>query len=347
MYRRILVPLDGTPLGERTAEQAVTFARAHGAEVLFLHAHPDFAATEEGALLHAMSPALFSDLAEGRTSGVLARAEATARAKGVESRSVAVVQERPQSAILEFVRKHQCDLVFMASHGRRGLLQSRLGKVTQAVLDAATVPVLVAAVEVNVSPDAQSRALDIIRAEHRSLGAVVHALQQHWTLVGQGAAPHFALMRAMLDYVEIFPERSHHPKEEAHLFARLRARTVDCNALLDKLEQQHADGRRLFQELRRLLAEVERGDEGARTRFGEALGQFVRDQLHHQRCEEQLVLPLAFRWLTPDDWEGIAAAFAMNEDPRFGADSEETFEQLADRLLRLASVNAVESSPSR
>lgn len=342
MFRRILVPLDGTPLSDRTVEQALEFARIHGARVHFLHVHPDFAATEEGALLLSLSPDLFADSAGGRASGVLARAETAARAAGVECEAIAAVHDKPHEAIQEAVLKHDCDLVFMASHGRRGLVRSRLGGVTQRVLDASQVPVLVAAVEVNLKLDAQSRALGIIRAEHRSQAAVMHALHQHWQQVMQGAAPRFDLIRAMLYYIEHFPERLHHPKEDDHLFARLRTRTTKCDAMLDRLQGQHREGARRFRDLRRRLAELEDGvEEGARVRFGEALDNFINDQWQHMGSEEQFVLPAATRWLAPDDWEAIAAAFATNDDPRFGADANEAFEQLADRVLRLAAEPAM------
>jgi len=57
-------------------------------------------------------------------------------------------------------------------------------------------------------------------------------------------------------------------------------------------------------------------------------------------CEEQFVLPAASHCLTTDDWQAIAAALGANADPRFGADTDEDFEQLADRLLNLAAKSA-------
>jgi nucleotide-binding universal stress UspA family protein/hemerythrin-like domain-containing protein len=336
MYKRLLVPLDGTPLAERCVEQALALARVHGAEVYFLHVQPDFAGTDEGALLVALSPALFADGRHGRAHALLARAEAAACAAGVACHATIKVNGKPHRAILEAATELACDLIFMASHGRRGILGSRLGGITRKVLDAATVPVLVAAVEVNRSMDAQSRALHIIRSEHRSLAAVMHAMQVHWQQVERGGAPRFDLVRAMLYYIEHFPERRHHPKEDEHLFARLRQRCSECDALLNRLQSHHREGTKVFQELRVRLAGWEAGATDERARFGRALDRFVRDQWQHMACEEQFVLPAASQWLTPEDWEAIASAFGANADPRFGADTDEDFEQLADRLLNLA-----------
>jgi nucleotide-binding universal stress UspA family protein/hemerythrin-like domain-containing protein len=340
MYKHLLVPVDGTPLAERSIEQALALARVHGADVHFLHVRPDFAGTGEGALLMSLSPALYADGAGGRANALLARAEAAARAAGISCQATVKVSDKPQRAILEAATELGCDLIFMASHGRRGALGSRLGGTTRKVLDAATVPVLVAAVEINLPMNAQGRALDIIRSEHRSLAAVMHAMQQHWQQVERGAAPRFDLLRAMLYYIEHFPERRHHPKEDEHLFVRLRQRSSECDALLDRLQAQHREGTQKFQDLRVLLARLETGVSGDRVRFGEALDRFIRDQWQHMGCEEQFVLPAASHCLTPDDWQAIAAAFGANADPRFGADTDEDFEQLADRLLNLAAKSA-------
>ena len=104
----------------------------------------------------------------------------------------------------------------------------------------------------------------------------------------------------------------------------------------DRLQSQHREGTQKFQALSVLLAGLEAGVSGNRVRFGEALDHFVRDQWQHMACEEQFVLPAASHYLTPDDWEAIAAAFGANADPGFGADTGEDFAQLADRLLNLA-----------
>lgn len=343
MYHRILVPLDGTPLSDRTVEQALTLARTHGAELVFLHVHPDASASEEGALLMSLAPALFAEGAQGRTYTVLARAEAAARAAGLPHRALAFQHDKPHQAILTVARQQACDLIFMASHGRRGWREPRLGGVTRRVLDAAGVPVLVTAVEVNLALDAHGQALAIIRAEHRSMAAVAHALLLHWRQIEAGGAPRIDLMRAMLYYIEHYPERRHHPREEEQLFARLRERTQECNALIERLLSQHIDGTKQFESLRAMLDDVAAEQEGAGARFGQALEQFVKAQWEHMACEERLVLPAADRWFTSDDWEAVASAFSSHDDPRFGADSEEAFETLADRLLRLAA-NPAESS---
>lgn len=327
MYMHLLVPLDGTPLAAATVEQAVAYARVGGARLTFLHARPDIAAHGDGALLHAMSPEVFADAAAGHARALLARAEAAARAAGVAASSMLVTSDRPHEAILDAARRAGCDLVFMASHGRRGLKGAVLGSVTRRVLEGAVVPVLVAAVESNLAPRSdEQRALALLREEHRSLAAVLHALLAQ--IDDAARRPDRALLRAMLYYIEQFPERLHHPKEELHLFARLRERTGECDALIAPLQQQHAAGAEQFSRLRRLL---EAGDDAA---FAGAARAFAQEQWQHMSAEETLVLPAASRHLLAEDWREIAQAFEANVDPRL--DASESFDTLAARLLELA-----------
>lgn len=327
MYLHLLVPLDGTPLAAATVEQAVAYARATGARLSFLHARPDAAAHGDGALLHTMSPEVFAELAAGHARALLARAEAAARAAGVAAESVLVTSDRPHEAILEAARHAACDLVFMASHGRRGLNGALLGSVTRKVLDAATVPVLVAAVESNLGARSdEQRALALLRDDHRSLAAVLQALLAQFDDPARRPDP--TLLRAMLFYIEYFPERLHHPKEEQHLFVRLRARSAECDALLAELQAQHAAGAAQVGRLRALL---EAGDDAV---FAAAAQAFAQDQWRHMRLEESLVLPAASRHLRAEDWRAIAAAFEAEVPPSL--DTSESFDALASRLLELA-----------
>ncbi|MBI2016846.1 MAG: hemerythrin domain-containing protein, partial [Candidatus Rokubacteria bacterium] len=98
-------------------------------------------------------------------------------------------------------------------------------------------------------------ALTIIRDEHRTLTAVLQGLQFLVKDVrDREIAPDFELFTIILDYIDVFPDRFHHPKENDHLFKRLRARTREADAVLDELEAEHAQGERLIHELRHALA---------------------------------------------------------------------------------------------
>lgn len=149
MYQHILVPLDGTDLSSQTAERAVDFAKHLGAKVTFLYATPDFSATSDGALMIAVSPETYARQAYGDTAIILDEAARVAKQREVPCETANLVSDRPYEAILKVAEEKDCDLIFMASHGHRGLRGLLQGSQTEKVLHHTTIPVLVAAVESN------------------------------------------------------------------------------------------------------------------------------------------------------------------------------------------------------
>ena len=149
MYQHLLVPVDGTELSTITVSQAVDFASQLKARITFLYATPDFGATSDGALLHSVAPEEFSERALGDTQTILSGASRQADAKGVSYDTVSMVSDHPYVAILNAAKEQDCDLIFMASHGQRGLRGLIRGSQTEKVLHHSTIPVLVSSVESN------------------------------------------------------------------------------------------------------------------------------------------------------------------------------------------------------
>lgn len=339
MYRNLLIPLDGTPLANLLTEHGLALARACSAQVQFLHVQPDLAQTDDGAILHSVAPGAFHELAAGNAHAVLARAAAAARAAGVVHATHVMTGERPARAILEAVSRLGCDLLVVASHGRKSWSGLRRPSVTRQLLEGCTVPLHVVAVASRLRLDPAASAVAIIKAEHRSLDAVLHGMHQLCEDARlSGREPDHALLGAMLFYVAEYPERLHHPKEDAHLFARLRSRTSEFNALIHHLQDQHEQGAAQFQRLRRLLDDMQAHTAGATERFDQALSEYQRAQWQHMADEERLILPAAQRFLSVDDWQAIERAFSENGDPRFGGEQDEAFAQLFERVLRLAAL---------
>src|SRR5262245_64281995 len=83
----------------------------------------------------------------------------------------------------------------------------------------------------------------VIHDEHRSIAAVLHGMLYLVREVrDHGAKPNFGVFGAMMFYLDAFPERFHHPKEDAYLFRVLRIRCPDAAPLLDRLQNEHAVG---------------------------------------------------------------------------------------------------------
>ncbi len=145
MFKHILVPTDGSPLSSETAKRAITFARETGAKVTFFFAKPDYpvAFYGEGALIDPTTPDKFAEMAEQQAKEILAAHEAAAKAEGVVSSTISSVSDIPYEAIIAAAETSGADLIFMASHGRRGISGLLLGSETQKVLTHSKIPVLV------------------------------------------------------------------------------------------------------------------------------------------------------------------------------------------------------------
>ena len=346
MYRHLLVPLDGTPLATYVIGKAVEFARHVGARITFFHAAPAFGATEEGALNTTIAPDIFALESAGEVRAILAKAEASARVAQVASDSFGRVSDRPYEAILEVATERGCDLIFMASHGRRGIRGLIGASQVQKVLAQTVLPVLVCAVEQNAPALAMDTSIAIIEEEHRSLAVVIrglrHVLQE---ACYKGTPPDFALLRSMQRYIRTFPESLHHPKEDAYLFRKLRLRTDATDDVIRELQRQHAESGQRLSELSKAIDLYETGAFGALAGFAQAFERFAESQWHHMSLEEKVILPAAQKYLTDKDWAEIAAAFGENGDPRFGPEPNAEFRRLFTRILDLAPPDVVGEEP--
>jgi len=145
MFKHVLVPTDGSELSEATVNRAISFAQDAGARITFFYAQPDFPMPiyGEGALIDPTTPEQFAQSAAQEATRILDSAKGKADAVGVVCDTDTQINEIPYEAIIDAAERHGCDLIFMASHGRRGLASLLLGSETQKVLTHTRVPVLV------------------------------------------------------------------------------------------------------------------------------------------------------------------------------------------------------------
>jgi len=177
------------------------------------------------------------------------------------------------------------------------------------------------------------KAITIIQDEHRAITAVIEGLRH--LLEGIDVtrmAPDHTLLRAIFHYVEHFPERLHHPKEDDYLFARLRVRRPDAAPVLDALHREHEVGRERFVELKAAY-EAYAADPSTLDAFRERVERYSHFHWKHMRREEDEVIPLARESLLPEDWSAIDAAFASNNDPVVGIPARKAFRELYRRLV--------------
>ena len=181
-----------------------------------------------------------------------------------------------------------------------------------------------------------NKAIRIIRDEHRSISAVLSGLIELTRVArNPGVQPGFAVFRAMIHYIDEFPERLHHPKEDHFLFARLAERAPDTRPLVEELRKEHVRGAELVRELESALIAFEVNGARELPAFDAAVNAYAQFHWDHMRKEEERVLPLAEKHLTEADWRWIEDAFAGNRDPIADL-RERDFEQLYQRIVNLA-----------
>jgi branched-chain amino acid transport system ATP-binding protein len=182
-----------------------------------------------------------------------------------------------------------------------------------------------------------NRALEIIRNEHRSLAAVLNGLAFLVDEIRAGRQqPDFNLLQAMLRYIEDFPEKLHHPKEEEHLFRILRERDPASGAVLDGLSAEHRRGAELIAGLESALARWQSEGGEAFAAFAAAVESYAKFHWEHMRKEEDLVLPRATETFLEEDWAAMDAAFSANPDPIAGLDARREMRELFRRIVSLA-----------
>ena len=145
MFRHLLVPTDGSDLSRRTATHAITFARETGARITFFAALPQHPVSfHEGyGLTDAGTRERLIATAEQQGRAIVDPLVAEAAASRVTAEAVATPCATVHDGIIAAATHHGCDLIFMASHGRRGIGALLLGSETQKVLTHSKIPVLV------------------------------------------------------------------------------------------------------------------------------------------------------------------------------------------------------------
>lgn len=143
MYKRILLPTDGSEASTRAVLAGVEFARSTGAEVVAMTAIPVFHAfTADTEMLEATAEQ-YAQTSRERGQRLVDDVAAVAREAGVPCTCVQLVSDHPYEAIIDTARDQRCDLIVMASHGRRGIKGLLMGSETQKVLVHSSIPVLV------------------------------------------------------------------------------------------------------------------------------------------------------------------------------------------------------------
>ena len=143
MFKHILLPTDGSKLSEKSVKQGVKIAKAVNAKITALHVVPEFHVFTYQAEMLEASRAEYESDAAARAKAYLDFVKKVASGSDVKCDTVHVSSDQPFKEIIATAQKKGCDLILMASHGRRGIEGFLLGSETQKVLTHSRVPVLV------------------------------------------------------------------------------------------------------------------------------------------------------------------------------------------------------------
>lgn len=145
MFKHILIPTDGSPVAEKAVKAGISMAKEFDARITAYYALDPMPAAYYGDG-YTVDARLISDIERSaRETGAkcLAKIEKAAKAAGVKFNGVVAKPATPYEGIIAAAKKNKCDVIFMASHGRRGIAGLVLGSITQKVLSHSKIPVLV------------------------------------------------------------------------------------------------------------------------------------------------------------------------------------------------------------
>lgn len=184
----------------------------------------------------------------------------------------------------------------------------------------------------------EHESIRIIHDEHEALVVLLRSI----ALMTDRGPEHdpqvfFDVMRAMLFYIDEFPERLHHPKESEILFPRVAQAAPETIDVIEQLERDHAKGESAVRELQHLLLAWELIGDSRRAVFDQAVKRYLAFYLEHLRLEETVILPAARKVLSSSDWLELDSVFASNCDPLTGKyPPDPVYEKLFSRIVSRA-----------
>jgi hemerythrin-like domain-containing protein len=174
--------------------------------------------------------------------------------------------------------------------------------------------------------------VEILRKEHKNIARLLAALEHQVDLFAKDQPPDYDVIKGVAEYFLDYPDRCHHPKEDAML-ARLRENHPADAAAIGDLEGEHKAMHTRVVQFHATIVALLGDTDIARSVVVDAARGFIAAERRHMQMEEERFFPLADLRLTPADWLKIYREMTGGPDPLFGGKVEDSFRKLSEQLL--------------
>jgi hemerythrin-like domain-containing protein len=181
--------------------------------------------------------------------------------------------------------------------------------------------------EVSIMPEL----IEILREDHRNIETLLLVLERELNIFDRAEQPDYEVVQAIIDYFRDYPDRCHHPKEDA-VFAKLKTRDPAATASVGDLEAEHLKGAKRLRLVARAVESVLSEQEVLRQTVDDIVRDFIEKERRHMEMEERILFPAAAKALLPEDWAEIDAR--LRSDSSLDRANEEKFNSLRQRILR-------------
>jgi hemerythrin-like domain-containing protein len=177
--------------------------------------------------------------------------------------------------------------------------------------------------------------IKIMTEEHRTLAAVLHALE-FLSKPDQLKNTEVRVLWAIIHYMDMYSEKLHHPAEDVYLFKPLKDKSKDGLKLIAELEVEHADGDVRIKRLSNALDKFVAGVKGSDQDFSKAVDEYAQFYWKHMMNEEKVIFPIAEKCLSESDWNLLIDGFKKNKDPISGGEVVKNMDALLAKILEIA-----------
>ena len=172
-----------------------------------------------------------------------------------------------------------------------------------------------------------SQVIAALNSDHANVAKLLDLLESEILAIEVGKTPDYPLLRSIMQYITLYPDRYHHPKEDL-IFAQLVKREPEVHADVEALLQEHVSLGTAGREFDCLLRTTDADSVNVREGLTTAGLSYIRALREHMLIEEEILFPIAMEVLTKEDWTLIDKKIGAAEDPLFGS-------AVPDEYLRL------------